>query len=225
MKNIILQHWSGPINKLGELSSTNISQYADRLGADYKLIRGNLFRPNLKTPWPPLQKLYMLDEVFDEYSMVIMLDMDMFIRKGMDENIFTDVSGVGRHTHVQERLAIDTRKQTKITNPKYSYWGGSIYRLDRKLRQTLRAHIKEEDIPLFCCRKMHGDEGYMHRLATLAKIKGHYLPNDRWGRSSFEKNVGDAAIIHIRTKITPKGPKKTKIENYQALVKRGLIDE
>lgn len=223
MKNIILQHWSGPINELGELSSANISKYARSLNEEYKLLRGDLFRPNLKTPWPPLQKLYMLDEIFDEYDIVVMMDMDMFTRKGMNENIFTDLEGAGRHTVVQQRLV--NRISSKWGDPKCSYWGGSVYRLTRELRQKLRMHIKEDEIVYFCSRPSHGDEGMMHRLASLAQIKNHYFPDDRWGRSSFERNVGNAATIHVRSNIAPAGPKRSKIENYRNLVERGLIDE
>ena len=64
-KNIILQHWTGELNELCKLSSKNISSYAAIIGADYKLLRGNLFRENLSTP---CQKVYMLDAVFDDYD-------------------------------------------------------------------------------------------------------------------------------------------------------------
>jgi len=33
-RNIILQHWPGEMNELGIASSTNISKYAEKLGAD-----------------------------------------------------------------------------------------------------------------------------------------------------------------------------------------------
>lgn len=226
MKNIILQHWTGPINELGKLSSLNISNYAKNLNADYKLLRGDVFRPNLKNPWPPIQKIHMLDKEFDDYDIVVMLDMDIFIRKNMNQNIFTDINGVGRHTYLQKKIVKNfQKKQPEIANAKYSYWGGSVYRLNQKMRQTLRSNLREEEIPLFCSRRMHGDEGLMHRLAVLSKIGNHYLPGDHWGRSSFERNVNRAALIHVRTKISPKGPKGTKIENYRGLVRRGLIDE
>jgi hypothetical protein len=44
-----------------------------------------------------------------------------------------------------------------------------------------------------------------------------------WNYSSFEPDVEKANFIHIRTKVTPQGPKRHKIENYRELVKRGLI--
>jgi hypothetical protein len=224
MKKLILQHWTGEMNELSDRSSANISKYAKRIGADYKLLRGNVFHPTLS---PPCQKLYMLDEVFDEYDMVVMLDADMFIRKGMNEDVFEDVEGIGRHTEIQDRLMLSMkRKHNKLTNPEYPYWGGSIYRLDRNLRQRLRAHIKEEELLPFSGN--FEDEGIMHRLATLAQFEiteNTYLPGNHWNRGSFEEGVELAAIIHIRTKITPTGPKRTKIENYRDLVQRGIIEE
>lgn len=224
MKNIILQHWTGAMTELGELSSANISEYAKEIGAEYELLRGNRFRPNLKHPWPPIQKLAMLGEEFDDYDMVVMLDTDMFTRKGMKENVFNDVSGVGLHDRVQQRL-LKGKKAKQYTDPKAPWWGGAIYRMDRKLRQTLRAHINEKEIDFFCERKHGGDEGLIHRLASLAKISpiGTYLPNNRWCCCSFSKDVNKAALIHIRTKIAPRGPKRTKIRNYRELVDKGLI--
>lgn len=226
MKKIILQHWTGPLNELAKLSSANISKYANKTGADYELLLGNVFRENL---CPPMQKLYMLDERFDEYDMVVMLDTDMFTRKEMEEDIFEDVEGIGRHTEIHDRLVKGLhRMHPTITNPNGIYWGGSIYRLDRDLRQRLRIHINDNELIQFKGTGRFQDEGVMHRLAMLAKIEKDektYLPGNHWNCGSFEEGVETSAIIHIRTKIAPGGPKKPKIENYRDLVKRGLIEE
>ena len=226
MKNIILQHWSGEMNELGELSSANISKYAEKIGVEYKLIRGDKFRSNLKVKHPPIQKLHMLSRAFDEYDMTVMLDMDMFTRKGMEENVFTDVEGVGVHAQVQKRLVKHLQQRIpELTDPEYCYWGGSIYRLTREQRQKLRAGIRENEIPVFCNRRNHGDEGLMHVLAVRAQIKDDYLPDRNWNYPSFETDIENASIIHVRTKIAPRGPKRTKMENYKDLVSRGLIEE
>ena len=65
----------------------------------------------------------------------------------------------------------------------------------------------------------------MHCLAVKAKIpiEGAYLDEQNWNYSSFDYGVENANIIHIRTKIWPNGPTRPKIENYKALVERGLI--
>lgn len=227
MSNIILQHWTGEMNELGVLSSDNISNYAMKIDADYKLLRGDVFRPNLKRPWPPIQKLHMLSEEFDDYDMVVMLDIDMFTRKGMEENIFKDVSGVGLHDAIQKRLlnAVQ-RNKSKLSNPDAPWWGGAVYRLNKDLRQKLRAKINEDEINNFCGCGNYGDEGLMHRLASLAKInpKGTYFPDNKWCFCSYREGIENASLIHVRTKIKPEGPKRTKIENYRNLVKRGLIE-
>jgi hypothetical protein len=43
------------------------------------------------------------------------------------------------------------------------------------------------------------------------------------GVCSYREGIENAALIHIRTKVTPTGPKRKKIENYNELVRRGLI--
>jgi hypothetical protein len=55
--------------------------------------------------------------------------------------------------------------------------------------------------------------------------EGAYLDEQNWNYSSFDEGVENANIIHIRTKIKPEGPKRSKLENYRALVERGLIEE
>jgi hypothetical protein len=227
MKYIILQHWSGEMNELSELSSHNISQYAKNIGVDYQLIRGDSFRPNLPKKHPPLQKLAMLNEEFDEYDMTVMLDTDMFARKGIKENIFTDVEGIGVHTGVQKNLAKHMKQiLPHISNPEYCYWGGAIYRLTREQRILLRAGIKEDEIPLFCGKRNHGDEGLMHTLAVRAKIKNCYIPDTHWNYPSFWDEPDKAAIIHIRTKYKSDGKlkKREKMINYKELVKKGIIE-
>ena len=223
MKNIILQHWTGELRELEKLSLKNIQKYAEFCGAEHQLIRGDLFMPNLAAQ---CQKVHILDEVWDEYDYVVMMDLDMFTRKGMTKNIFTDASGYGRHFKVQPRLvkALE-RGYPGLGNSNYPYWGGSIYRMPRELRQKLRKHIVEREVRLF--NKHYVDEGIMHILAVKAKIpiEGAYLDEQNWNYSSFDEGVENANIIHIRTKIKPEGPKRTKLENYHALVERGLIEE
>jgi hypothetical protein len=221
MKKIILQHWTGPTNELVTLSSANIGKYAESVGAHYKLLSGNVFHPNLSAP---CQKLHMLNEEFDEYDTVVMLDPDMFTRKGMTENIF-EVEGVGMFTEFQAKLFKQMQKQKpQFTNPNYPYWGGAIYKMDRDLRQTLRKHINLKEAVLFSGTGNFEDEGIVHRLVSLAKVKPKSLPGGfKWCHCSYREGIEKAAMIHIRTKITPQGPKRTKLENYNDLVTKGLI--
>ena len=222
MKNIILQHWTGEMDELGTKSSTNISKYAKKLGADYKLLRGNVFHEKLR---PTMQKLYMLDEIFDDYDIVVMLDIDVFTRKGMEDDIFKDETGVGMVTPCQERLHKSMlRIKSQFASANHPYWGGSIYRLERDLRQRLRVHINDSDMRDLSDNFQ--DEGAMHHLAKLANIKKSQLSGiNKWSHGSFEDGIEHSALIHIRTKITPTGPKRPKIDNYKDLVERGIIEE
>jgi len=111
-----------------------------------------------------------------------------------------------------------------VGNLKYSYWGGAIYKLDLELRKELRSHIDFGNIGMF--NDNFVDEGIMHSLAVKAKIKGHYLPDSRWCKSSYEPDVDEAYMIHVRPRRLIDGKKVsfTKMLNYKDLVRRGLIE-
>lgn len=226
MKNIILQHFdSKDLRPLDKLSSKNIEKYAHGIGADYRLIIGYPFRKGFTSP---IQKLYMLDEEFDCYDTVVMLDIDMFTRTGMNENVF-DIKGIGLHEPIQNRLIKKlVNTYPHISNINYPYWGGAIYKLDKEARQILRSNLgsNEEWMQHYNKRYHWGDEGIMHTLAYKANFKpsGPYL-DKRWCHGSFETGIENASLIHIRTKVAPSGPKRLKIDNYRDLVKRGLIEE
>lgn len=212
MANILLQHWDKELDELGKLSSANMKSYAERMNADYCLLRGYPFRPNLASP---CQKLAMLDESFDAYDIVVMVDMDMFAIT--DENVF-ELEGTGLYSTFTQGIFEKCReKHPRLTDKNYAYWGGAIYRLTREMRQRLRPHVRDSDMHQFSGN--FNDEGIMHRLACLAKVKQDRIP-DKWCQCSYLPNPEKAAMLHIRTKVTPTGPKRTKLENYQALQAR-----
>ena len=220
MKNIILQHWTGPLNELEKLSSENIQEYANFCGADYKLLRGTVFNYSLSTQ---SQKMHMLSEEFDDYDVVVMLDIDMFVRKGCTANIFTDETGIGRHYNIQETLVQKLAQQFPLLcDASYPYWGGSAYRLEKEIRQEFRKHLNLNEMIQF--NGNYNDEGIMHRCAVLADYKKkNYFNKQQWNYSSFDEGVENANIIHIRQKVKQGGSKRPKIENYKALVEKGLI--
>jgi hypothetical protein len=219
MRNIILQHYTGNLGELEKLSIANMSKYAERIGAQYKFIQGDVFRKNMS---PPCQKMYMLDPIWDEYDYVAMADIDMFAVNNLEENLFTDISGVGLFYETTARVFENCqRMHPNLCDKNYAYWGGCLWRLSKDLRKTLRQYIKEEEIWRF--NKNFEDEGIMHRLAVHAKIKPDPFPQ-RWSYCSYLPNPEKAAIIHVRTKITPTGPKRTKLENYTALKQKGIIE-
>ena len=108
MRNIILQHFDGELRELDQLSISNIKDYAEMVGADYRLVKGKPFRKHLTAP---CQKVYMLDKEWDEYDNVLMLDIDMFAVKGMQINVFNE-KGIGLYEEVQKDYII--RLPTRI---------------------------------------------------------------------------------------------------------------
>ena len=100
MKNLIIQHFDGELRDLDKLSIKNIQEYAEMVGAEYQLIRGKPFRKHLTSP---CQKVHMINQEFDEYDQVLMLDIDMFAPKNMNVNIFKQ-EGVGLYADTQIRL-------------------------------------------------------------------------------------------------------------------------
>jgi len=230
MANIILQHFDGNLRPLDKLSVENIKQYAKLVGAEYELVTGKPFRKHLTAP---CQKVFMLDEKYDDYDQVLMLDIDMFAPKGMTENVF-DLDGVGINTETQQRLHREIiGRYSLIANPDYPYWGGAIYKMDKALRQKLRSALGgNEGWMNNYNRNMHyEDEGIMHSLAFMsnAKIKNPYLDR-RWCQCSFLPNPEKAGFIHMRTKRPgmlegswDNGGKVPKIENYEELVRRNIL--
>jgi hypothetical protein len=223
MKNLILQHFDGELRELDKLSIGNIQQYAELVGAEYKLITGRPFRGYLTAP---CQKVHMLSEEFDEYDNVLMLDIDMFAPIGMNINIF-EQKGVGLYEDVQKRLHRQlVENYYPLGSHSAPYWGGAIYKMSKPMRQALRTGFKTNDSWMLKFNQPYHfeDEGIMHVLAYRAGFlsDGMYL-NKKWCQCSFLPNPEKAGFIHIRTKVTPQGPKREKIENYNALVEAGIL--
>ena len=222
MKNIILQHWTGELGELEKLSQENIKKYAEFCGAEYQLVQGDVFMEGLTSQ---CQKMHMLDEKWDDYDCLVMLDMDMFTRKGLTENVFTDIKGIGMYADVQKSL--HKKLQNKFSNLldlRYAYWGGAIYRLTKSQRINIRQYINKKELSVFSGGFV--DEGMMSRLATLAKIPvdAEVLPgNFDWCHCSYRDGIEKSKMIHIRPKVTPTGPKKPKMENYREMIRRELI--
>lgn len=225
MANIILQHFDGDLRPLDKLSMENIQAYAEMVGAEYRLITGKPFRKHLTSP---CQKVYMIDEEFDKYDDVLMLDIDMFAPKGMTENVF-EKNGIGLYGDVQKRLHQRIASQyPMLASTDKPYWGGAIYKMDLQLRQRLRKQLggNEDWMNNYNQPYHYEDEGIFHTLMVFGSVylvdKDKYLDN-KWCQCSFLPNPEKAGFIHIRTKVTPQGPKREKIENYQALVDQGIL--
>ena len=223
MVNIILQHFDGELRELDKLSMANIQEYAKMVGAEYRLIEGKPFNSVLTAP---CQKVYMIHPEFDKYDDVLMLDIDMFAPKGMTINVFEE-PGVGLYGPVQQNLHRKLVHQYgflgSINAP---YWGGAIYKMGKNLRTTLRNASLLDDAWMINFNQAYHfeDEGIFHVLAHRAGINPRRTYMDpKWCQCSFLPNPEKAGFIHVRTKITPQGPKREKIQNYNALVEAGIL--
>tara|TARA_R110002153_G_scaffold29392_1_gene90244 strand:- start:705 stop:1319 length:615 start_codon:yes stop_codon:yes gene_type:complete len=202
----------------------NMQEYAKLVGADYELVTGRPFRRNLTGA---CQKVHMIEEKYDAYDQVLMVDIDMFAPIGMTENIF-DLQGVGLYADTQVMLHRKILGHAPMfSSANHAYWGGAIYKMPKPLRMKLRRHLGGDESWMLPYNKAYQfeDEGIMHTLAMLSGIRHtpeQYLAR-KWCYCSFLPEVEKAGFIHVRTKITPQGPKREKIDNYNALVAEGIL--
>ena len=153
----------GRLRELDHLSVKNMQKYAEFVGADYELIRGKPFREHLTGA---CQKIYMLDEKYDNYDQVLMVDIDMFTPKGMMTNVFK-VPGIGLYADVQKSLH---RKMIPMGGSMaHPYWGGAIYKMNAETRQTLRAGLG-------------GDESWMDKFNEPYRFEDEGIWNSLWAQ-------------------------------------------
>jgi len=228
MKNIILQHFNGTLGELENLSVANIQQYAKFVEADYRLITGKPFNVNLTDP---CQKMHMLHKEFDDYDTVLMLDIDMFTPRGNTDNVFEEV-GVGLFEPFQENLRRKFIDQYPALGSIHApYWGGAIYKLSKDLRLKLREQMDGRDnswmqhsLVQFNKRFYFEDEGIIHTLAQMAQISSvNAAINPKWCQNSYSPTLQKSGLIHIRKGTGVPGFERTKIENYNILVQKGMI--
>ena len=223
MRNLILQHFDGNLRPLDYESQWNIMDYADMIDADYKLVLGKPFRQHLTNA---CQKVHMIHEEFDDWDNVLMLDIDMFRPTNMNINVFEE-RGIGLYASVQQNLHRRlVQWHPMLASMDAPYWGGAIYKMDRYTRQTLRKQLggNEGWMQNFNKPYNYEDEGIMHVLAFRSGFKTQYPYMDqKWCQCSFLPNPENAGFIHVRTKITPQGPKQDKILNWQNLVDQKIL--
>ena len=222
-KNIIIQHWTGELGPLEIASRDNMMAYAAMVGAEYELLRGDVFKPGLR---PMVQKMVMLGEQFDDYDDVLMVDIDQLAVVGLEENIF-DIPGIGMHNNVQKGLKqsyVSTRPN-RFSSP-YPYWGGAIWKLSKDVRVMFREAITDDLLKESHESNRFNDEYLMSRLANILE----YAPDDcyfdsEWCYCSHKDNLEKAKMIHIRPKILQNGRqvRMKKIDVYNILHERGIL--
>lgn len=221
--NIILQHWSGPKNPLVKYSEAAYREYAERIGAEYRMVEGDAFSTNPVFA-PPCQKMCMLNEEFDEYDQVLMVDCDQLPVKGLTDNVFEE-DGIGIFTdwiktHAYARIQNTHRNYFWKEAP---YFSGSFYKLNRDTRIKMRNAIGPE-IEVFG-QKYH-DEGIFHYLAGRVGITWEgTIMNPGWSQCSYYPVTKDTKMIHIRPKIEPRdnSPRRPKLDTYHLLELQGVF--
>lgn len=219
MKNIILQHYTGTLGRIEKLSIANIKTYADTIGVEYRFLDGNVWSENYR---PAFQKLYMLDEEFDSYDEVLMLDIDMFVTRNNYKNVFKEESGIGLHMEIEKGLRNRIANlYPDIASNNHPYWSGAFYKMNLNLRKTFRECLNDSMkwIDVYKQKKFYGDEGVMHGLAKMTNLseEGAYIDRD-WCFGSYFSGIEDAKIVHLRPK-----PTGSKNKNYDDLHMRGII--
>lgn len=92
MKNLIYQVWAGELRPGCHYSSKLVKEYADRIGADYRLdIDPRIASAKCDVPMYFEWMNPLIDDSFLEYDNVCVMDMDIFPVDGLEEDIF-DVS-------------------------------------------------------------------------------------------------------------------------------------
>ena len=224
MKNIILQHFQprGGNKRLPLLvkkSVENIREYAEKWGAEYRLLDGEPFQKGLT---PPCQKCAAINEEYDEYDTVVVLDTDKFVTTNCKENIF-EATGIGCYGETHRKII---HRQVVSEYPKYaSYdyyiWSGAVYVMPREFRVSLRNAIDDRMRELFkhISEKPWVDEAIFHVLCVKAKLKMDHSLDLKWDYNSYDPNPETANMIHIRHR------PKTRDQNYYDLVLKGIIKD
>ncbi len=222
--NLILQHWHGPATDFERASWESIRLYAKRIGAKHEVIRG---APMGLMAHPPMHKLYMLLEEWDNYETVVMLDSDIFASPAQTDSVF-NVQGVGVTGPLQHELRTLLRRRLPYLFANCGdgdYYGGAIYKLRLHERKNMRKHINRNILQLFDNARYYRDEGAMHFLASKAKMAGKALPGgETWACSSFDKNVRKAKLVHVRNRIEAgKEARQSKEQALENLIKDGVL--
>ena len=216
MKNLILQHWNGPLPLWAEKCKQSIENYAETINADYQLLSGYPFiTPPDKfeiKPWTVIQKIHILNEVYDNYHDVLMLDMDMMaISRFPIDNIF-NYEGIGR-LHLKSMSGLNNSRSKlwpKLYKEGAPAFFGNCVKLTQRERVILRSVCdKEEILDASNGNLPPNDEAIMHYLMHKSNVLSDKnrmeLPHDRFC-DLVEEAHPEATIIHFC------GPRKNGIK-------------
>jgi len=214
--NIILQHYAGTAPSWVYVAEKTMRRYAARTGADYELVGG--FPKGEKLGFTA-QKLCMLDEKYDKYDQVCMIDMDTIATDVYES--FWDRPEIGvLHGRAMRNPNERTPKAAPslYTHGSWCFFGNWI-KLNREQRQELRKHWNQELFEGAIVDSHPGDEIILHYLIHKSgildgkKITEVCMRNDgdsweniahrdydRWDRkfcNQPEDSLDNASIMHF----------------------------
>jgi len=206
MKNIILQHWNGRLQPWAKTCKYSIEEYARRVGADYELLQGfpmgDWFPNTNSKPWLVIQKMFVLNEKYDEYDTVLILDMDMLFTENFD-NIF-NYEGVGRLHKVGMKEVSGSkngRKWPKLYTQGEPMFFGNCLKFTRDERIALRSAFDSTVIhnSMSSDGLPPNDEIIMHYCIVKSKALENknklQIPHDRFCDLPEEAHP-EATLIH-----------------------------
>lgn len=231
--NIILQHWNGIMPDWAICAEKSMKRYAQKTGAEYKLVRGTPMGKDLfNTP----QKLCMINEEYDDYDQVCMIDMDTLATNVYESFWNRPEIGVLHRRAMRSK----TERTSKAAPALYTHGGwtffGNWIKLNREQRKELRKHWNQKLFVESIVDAHPGDEIIMHYLINKSGILDgkkitdvcmrnageswediHHRDFDRWDRkfcNQPEDSVKDASIIHFCA-----GRKKNMTTVYNTIFK------
>ena len=160
--NIILQHYDGPLPDWAIIARDTVKNYAEKIGVEYELVTGN---PMGKVHGAHTQKLVYIQEKYDKYDQVLMLDMDIVATNNY-RNVF-DIPRIG----VLHDRAMQGTSKTPGAAPKLYKKGapcffGNFIKLNKEQRVALREvwNRDEKFIADSVIDHYSGDEIVLHYL-------------------------------------------------------------
>ena len=192
--NIILQHYDGQLPNWGIFARDTMIKYAEAIGAKYELVTGN------PVGWwhgPYAQKMVMLDEKYDEYEQVLMLDMDIAAT-----NVYTDVITIPQIGVLHSRAMTSPKKAKNGWETSSLYKQGShlffgnFIKLPKDMRVELRKYLDWPKFNLSIGENRYGsDELILHYLFWNSGI----LKNKTFYEICMRRDGTSLDDIHIRS--------------------------
>lgn len=191
--NIILQHYDGQLPTWGLFARDTMIKYARCINAEYELVSGN---PIGKEHGPYAQKMIMLDEKYDKYDQVLMLDMDIAATNVCEDVFKIPQIGV---LHSRAMMSATKSKNGWETSSLYKQGShlffGNFIKLYKDMRVELRKHLDWPKFNLSIGVNRYGsDELILHYLFWNSSV----LKNKSFYEICMRRDGKNLKDIHVR---------------------------